>query len=164
MIASPNASNEASKHPPDRQGNKWLAPKLFEEKWEKLSSPHLGEILLSIVLVARVDLFEYSNCPPERNIKWPKTDYKMAKNGWKLSKVAIIGSTRSLLAKNGRKWVLANQIWPTSLSAAIVFRYTRFQPKKHWELPFLAIAPKYPISIINFGILSRLMIALFVGC
>ena len=57
-----------------------------------------------------------------------KMEYETAKNGWKLSKVAIIGSTRSLLAKNGRKWVLANQIWPTVLSAAIdiVFRYTRF--------------------------------------
>ena len=64
----------------------------------------------------------------------------MTKNGWRLSKVAITGSTRSLLAKNGRKWVLANQIRPTTLSAAIVCRYTRFWPKKHRELPFLAVA------------------------
>ena len=64
----------------------------------------------------------------------------MAKNGWKLSKVAINGSTRSLLAKNGRKWVLANQIQPTTLSTAIVFRYIRFWPKTHRKLPFLAIA------------------------
>ena len=60
----------------------------------------------------------------------------MAKNGWKLSKVAI---ARPLLAKNGR-WVLANQIRPTTLSAAIVFRYIRFWPKKHRVLPFLVIA------------------------
>ena len=64
----------------------------------------------------------------------------MAKNGWKLSKVVITGSTRSLLAKNGRKWVLANQIRPTTLPTAIVFRYIRFWPKKHRELPFLTIA------------------------
>ena len=66
----------------------------------------------------------------------------MAKNGWKLSKVAITGSTRSLLANNGRNWVLANQVRPTALSAAIVSRYTRFWPKKHRELPVLAIAHK----------------------
>ena len=64
----------------------------------------------------------------------------MAKNGWKLNKVAIIGNTPSLLAKNGRKWVLANKIWLTALSAAIVFRFTRFWPKKNgssrfWPLP-----------------------------
>ena len=64
----------------------------------------------------------------------------MAKNGWKLSKVAITGSTQSLLAKNGRKWGLANQIRSTTLSAAIISRYTRFLSKKHRELPFLAIA------------------------
>ena len=68
----------------------------------------------------------------------------MAKNGWKLSKVTITVGTRSLLAKNGRrKWMLANQIRPTTLSAAIVFRYIRFWPKKHRELPFLAIAHYY---------------------
>ena len=38
--------------------------------------------------------------------------------------------------------MLANQIRPTTLSAAIVFRYIRFWPKKHRVLPFLAIAPK----------------------
>ena len=38
--------------------------------------------------------------------------------------------------------MLANQIWPTTLSVAFVFRFTRFWPKKHRELPFLAIAPK----------------------
>ena len=64
----------------------------------------------------------------------------MTKNRWKLSEVAITGSTRSLLAKNGRKWVLANQIRPTTLSPGVVSRYTRFWPKKHRELPFLAIA------------------------
>ena len=66
------------------------------------SPRHLGENLLFIVLVAHVDLFEYSSSPPERDIKWPKTEHKMAKNGWKLSKVAFTGSTRSFLAKNGR--------------------------------------------------------------
>ena len=64
----------------------------------------------------------------------------MAKNGRKLSKVAIIGSTRSLLAKNGRKWVLANQVHP------------RFWPKEHREQ--LAPAgfghcPFFPISRIG---------------
>ena len=37
---------------------------------------------------------------------------------------------------------MANQIRPTSLSAAIVFRYIRFWPKKHRVLSFLAIALK----------------------
>ena len=64
----------------------------------------------------------------------------MAKNGWKLSKVAITGSTRSFLAKNGRSRVLANQIRPTTLSAVIVVRVHPFLAKKHRELPFLAIA------------------------
>ena len=64
---------------------------------------------------------------------------EMAKNVWKLSKVAITESTRSLLAQNGRKCVLANQIRPAALSAATVFRYIRFGPKKHRELLFLAI-------------------------
>ena len=39
--------------------------------------------------------------------------------------------------------MLAKQIWPTTLSAAIVFRYTRFWQKKHRELPFLAIVLIY---------------------
>ena len=89
--------------------------------------------------MAYVDLFEQSSSPPEKNIRWPKTEHKMAKNGWKLSKVAITGSTRSLLAKSRRYWVLANQIRPT-LSAAIVFRVHPFLAKKYRELPFLAIA------------------------
>ena len=41
--------------------------------------------------------------------------------------------------------MLANQIRPTTLSAAIVFRYIRFWPKKHRVLPFLAIA-QYQMS------------------
>ena len=57
--------------------------------------------------------------------------------------------TRSLLAENGRKWVLANQIRPTTLSPAIVFRYTRFRPKKHRELPFLAIAHLKTPSLVQ---------------
>ena len=64
----------------------------------------------------------------------------MAKNGWKLSKVAITGSARSLLTKYGRMCVLASQIRPATLSAAIVFRYNRFWLKKQRELPFLVIA------------------------
>ena len=56
------------------------------------------------------------------------------------STVVITGSTRSLLAKNGREWVLANQIRPTTLSAAILVRVHSFLAKKHRELPFLAIA------------------------
>ena len=65
----------------------------------------------------------------------------MAKNGWKLSKVALLPEVPGRFwPKNGRKWVLANQIRPT-LSAAIVFKYIRFWPKKHRELPFLAIVP-----------------------
>ena len=35
--------------------------------------------------------------------------------------------------------MLANQIRPTTISVAIVFRYIRFWPKKHRVLPFLAI-------------------------
>ena len=66
----------------------------------------------------------------------------MTKNGWKLSKVAITGSTRPLLENNGIKWVFANQIRPKLLSAAIYFGYIRLWPKKHRQLPFLAIARK----------------------
>ena len=40
------------------------------------------------------------------------------------------------------KSVLANQISPTTLSATIGYRYTRFSPKKYRELLFLAIAKK----------------------
>ena len=36
--------------------------------------------------------------------------------------------------------MLANQIWLTTLSAAIVFRVHPFLAKKHRKLPFLAIA------------------------
>ena len=36
--------------------------------------------------------------------------------------------------------MLANQIRPTTLSAATVFRHTRFWPKRYRELPFLSIA------------------------
>ena len=96
--------NKASRRvsPPDRQGYNWLlTPKIVYRKMIKFLC-QLVEILLLIVLVAHVDLFEHSSSPPERNIKWLKTEHKMAKNGWKLSKVAITGSTRSLLAKNGR--------------------------------------------------------------
>ena len=46
-------------------------------------------------------MFKQSSSPSERTIKWPKTEHKMAKNGWKLSKVAITGSTRSLRPKTG---------------------------------------------------------------
>ena len=74
----------------------------------------------------------------------------MVENGWKLSKVAITRSTRSLLAKNGRKWVRANQIRPITLSAAIVFRYTRSWPKMHRELPFMAIALILIASVVSF--------------
>ena len=35
--------------------------------------------------------------------------------------------------------MLANQIRPTALPAAIVSRYTSFWPNRHRELPFLAI-------------------------
>ena len=49
--------------------------------------------------------------------------------------------TRSLLAKNGRKWVLADHIWPTTLSAAL-FQVHPLLAKKHRELPFLTIAQK----------------------
>ena len=66
-----------------------------------------------------------------------------AKNGWKLSKQESVGSNRSLLAKNEWKWVLANQIGPTTHSAALVIRYTRFWPKKHRELPF------WPLPFLN---------------
>ena len=114
------------------------------------SPRHLVEILLLFFLVAHVDLFEQSSNPPERNIKWPKTEHKMAKNGWKLSKVAITGSTRSLLAKNGRWWVLANQIRPTTLSAAICFWVYPFLAKKHGELPFLAIALFFNVKTTRF--------------
>ena len=36
--------------------------------------------------------------------------------------------------------MMANQIRPTTLSAAIVFRYIHFWTKRHRELPFWAIA------------------------
>ena len=36
--------------------------------------------------------------------------------------------------------MLANQVRPTSLSAAIVFRVHPFLAKKHRELPFLVLA------------------------
>ena len=95
----------------------------------------------------------------------------MAKNGWKLSKVAITGSTRSLLAKNGRKWGLANQIRPTTLSAAIVFRYIRFWPKEHgysrfWPLPINKIVStkvKYMVLLARsvFILLGRLLCSIF---
>ena len=42
--------------------------------------------------------------------------------------------------------MLVNHIRPTILSAAIVSRYTRFWPKEHRELPFLAIANKFSCS------------------
>ena len=49
--------------------------------------------------------------------------------------------------------MLANQIWSTTFSAAIVFRFTRFGAKKHRELPFLAIAFIYlPDAKHNTGI------------
>ena len=38
--------------------------------------------------------------------------------------------------------MLANQIRPTTLSAAIAFRVHPFLAKKHRELPFLAIVHK----------------------
>ena len=91
-------SNKASRVSP-RQ-TYWLPPKLFTENDKISTSPDRN--LLFIVLVAHVDLFEKSSSPPERNISWPKTEHKIAKNGWKLSKVAITEITRSLLAKNGR--------------------------------------------------------------
>ena len=80
----------------DSEGYNWgiqknCCPKLFVNfhvTWSKFPQ----EILLLFVLLAHVDLFEQSSSPPERNIKWPKTEQKMAKNGWKLSKVAITGS------------------------------------------------------------------------
>ena len=80
----------------------------------------------------------------------------MAKNGWKLSKVAITGSTGSLLAKNGRYRVLANQIRPTTLSAAIVFRVHPFLAKKHRELPFLPNALLFSYNYkVNLTINTR---------
>ena len=38
VIASPNASNKASEHLPDRQGDDWLAPKKCLKKKEKILS------------------------------------------------------------------------------------------------------------------------------
>ena len=54
--------------------------------------------------------------------------------------------------------MLANQIRPKTISAAIVFRVHPFLAKKHRELPFLAIALQImcnnkglcvPVSILN---------------
>ena len=42
--------------------------------------------------------------------------------------------------------MLANQIRPTTLSAAIVFRALSFLAKKHRELPFLPIALLFIIA------------------
>ena len=50
-----------------------------------------GRFFLLIALVDRVGLFK----------KPTGREHKIAKNGWKLSKVAIIGSTWSFLAKTG---------------------------------------------------------------
>ena len=86
------------------QTDRGIRPENVTEKCGNVVDLHVtwSKFSLLIVLVAHVDLFEQSSCPSERNIKWPKTEHEMAKNGWKLSKVAITGSTRSLLAKNGR--------------------------------------------------------------
>ena len=50
--------------------------------------------------------------------------------------------------------MLANQIRPTTLSVAIVFRYIRFWPKTHRVLPFLAIAQKKTLALIEPRIFS----------
>ena len=47
----------------------WKTMALKAEVWVEAGTE--GGLL--IVLVARVDLFEQSSSPPERNIKWPKT-------------------------------------------------------------------------------------------
>ena len=111
---------------------------LYRKMRKCCQSPrHLVEILLLIVLVAHVDLFEQSSSPPERKIKWPKTKHIMAKNEWKLSKVAITGSTRPLLAKNGRVGVGQSDTANNTL-----YRYG-FQVH-----PFLAKkAPGTPVSV-----------------
>ena len=58
------------------------------------ASPCLTVEVLVVVRAGVTKLLEY---PPDRQgYNW------ILSNGWKLSKVAITGSTRSLLAKNGR--------------------------------------------------------------
>ena len=54
------------------------------------------------------------------------------------------GSTRSLLAKNGRKWALANQIWPATFSALLFPRTPLFGQKstgssRFWPLPLFIL-------------------------
>ena len=99
---------------------------------------HLGEILLLIVLVAHVDLFEYQVVE-----KPTGKEHKMAKNGWKLSKVAIT----LLPGVSGRFWPKTGDsgYWPirygqqhslpqlfsgTSVFGQKSTRYSRF-----WPLP-----------------------------
>ena len=48
--------------------------------------------------------------------------------------------------------MFANQIRPTTLSAAIVFRVHPFLAKKHRELPFLAIALKLMLWRVHLRI------------
>ena len=58
--------------------------------------------------------------------------------------------------------MLANQIRPTTLSAAIVFRYIRFWPKKHRVLPFLAIAHDFlSKSCMFWGVPDRKKVFFF---
>ena len=49
--------------------------------------------------------------------------------------------------------MLANQIWSTTLSAAIVFRYTCFWSEKHGELAVLAIDKKKVKIQLGFDLL-----------
>ena len=58
VIVSLNAS-KPFEHPLDRQGWKWLVPKLFKNgKMWSISTSHMGEIFLLIAFVAHVGLFE----------------------------------------------------------------------------------------------------------
>ena len=57
-------------YPPDRHTG---YPQNCLQKMIKFRR-HLVEILLLIGPVVHIDLFQQSSSPPERNIKWPKTD------------------------------------------------------------------------------------------
>ena len=59
--------------------------KLFIQKNEKMLSISTSPGRNFACSRGHVDLFEQSSSPPEMNIKWPKTEHKTAKNGWKLT-------------------------------------------------------------------------------
>ena len=80
MVVSPNASNKASEHLPDRQGDKWLAPKLFEEKEKKMSiSTSPWQNFAVNCLKKNLDASRPSEHPPVRrkNVETSRWDHRL---------------------------------------------------------------------------------------